>query len=215
MIINPDDLNAKETYKLLIGAVVPRPIAWVSTISSNGIPNLAPFSFFTVASRKPPILAITIGPGVGEREGTTKDTLVNILEQKEFVVNITPAALRNEMHRSSENLPHDVNEFEHIGLTSAVSEIVKSPRVEESPINMECVLHDVIKLGEDHLVLGRVVRYHVKDDLYEKGRINITKLAPIGRLAGNYSLVDKIFSLPDDNLKELLPTSVEFSKRDY
>ncbi|MCG7344011.1 flavin reductase family protein [Sporosarcina sp. ACRSL] len=209
MIINPDDLNTKDTYKLLIGAVVPRPIAWVSTISSDGTPNLAPFSFFSVASRKPPILSISIGPGVGEREGTTKDTLVNILEQKEFVINITPATLRNEMHRSSENFPSDVNEFEYTGLTPGESEIVKSPRVEESPISMECILHDVIKLGEDHLVLGRVVRYHVNDELYEKGRINLAKLAPIGRLAGNYSLVDKIFSLPDDNSKEMLPKSVD------
>lgn len=214
MIINPDDLNAKDNYKLLIGSVVPRPIAWVSTLSSDGIPNLAPFSFFTVASRKPPILAISIGPGIGEREGTVKDTLLNILEQKEFVINISTAALGNEMHRSSDNLPSDVNEFEHTGLTPAVSEIVKPPRVEEAPINMECILHDVIKLGDDHLILGRVVRYHVKDELYEKGRINLTKLAPIGRLAGNYSLVEKIFSLPDDNLKDFLTTPIDLSKKD-
>jgi flavin reductase (DIM6/NTAB) family NADH-FMN oxidoreductase RutF len=215
VIINPDDLNTKDTYKLLIGAVVPRPIAWVSTLSNDGKPNLAPFSFFTVASRKPPILAISIGPGVGEREGTIKDTLVNIREHKEYVINVASSALGNEMHRSADNLPSDVNEFEYTGLTPAVSEIVKPPRVEEAPINMECTLHDIIKLGNDHLVLGRVVRYHVKDELYEKGRINLEKLAPIGRLAGNYSLVDKIFSLPDDNLKDFLTTPVDISKGDH
>lgn len=211
MIINPDELNAKDTYKLLIGAVVPRPIAWVSTVSSEGKLNLAPFSFFTVASRKPPILAISIGPGVGEREGTVKDTLANIKEQKQYVINIATAALGNEMHRSSENLSEEVDEFEYTGLTPVASEIVKAPRVGEAPINMECELYDIIQLGGDHLILGRVVRYHVKDELYEKGRINLEKLAPIGRLAGNYSMVDKIFSLPDENLKDHLKVPVDVS----
>lgn len=215
MIINPDDLNAKDTYKLLIGAVVPRPIAWVSTISSKGELNLAPFSFFTVASRKPPILAISIGPGVGEREGTVKDTLTNIREQKQYVINIATAALGNEMHRSSENLTSDINEFEHTGLTPVASEVVQAPRVEEAPISMECELHDIIQLGGDHLVLGRVVRYHVKDELYEKGRIDLEKLAPIGRLAGNYSLVDQIISLPNDNLQDYIKMPVDVSKGGY
>lgn len=212
MIINPDDLNEKDTYKLLIGAIVPRPIAWVSTVSSDGKQNLAPFSFFTVASRNPPILAITIGQGTNEREGTIKDTLMNIRMQKEFVVNIATVALANEMHRSAENLPSAVSEFDYTGLTPVASEVVKAPRVEEAPINIECVLHDVIKLGNDHLVLGRVVRYHVKDDLYEDGRINVEKLAPIGRLAGNYSLVETIFSLPKDDLKDFLAKSFDSNK---
>lgn len=204
MIINPDDLNLKDTYKLLIGAIVPRPIAWVSTVSKDGNPNLAPFSFFTVASRKPPVLAISIGPGVGERINTTKDTLQNIRSQKEFVINIATAEFANEVHQSSENLPTEVNEFAYSGVTPIESVAVKPPRVKEAPINMECTLQDIIKVGDDYLVLGRVIRYHIKDELYENGRVDLEKLSPIGRLAGNYSLIDKIFSLPDENIKSYI-----------
>lgn len=212
MIINPDNLTAKENYKLLIGSVVPRPIAWVSTVSNEGKRNLAPFSFFTVASRKPPMLVISIGPGVGEREGTVKDTLRNIRDQKEYVINIVTASLGNEMHRSAENFSSDIDEFTYTGLTPVESAMVRPPRVKEAPINMECKLHDIIKLGDDHLVIGQMVQYHVWDELYEKGRINLEKLAPLGRLAGNYSLVETVFSLPNDNLEEFLTIPVDKSK---
>ena len=214
MKINPDDLTAKESYKLLQGSVVPRPIAWVSTISEDGKNNLAPFSFFTVGSRQPPMLVISIGPGVGEREGTIKDTLTNIRDQKEFVVNIVSAPLGNEMHRSGENLASDVDEFEYTGLTAAESVVVKAPRVKESPVNMECKLHDIIQLGSDHLIIGQVVQFHVKDELYDNGRINLEKLAPLGRLAGTYAPVETIFTLPHDNLEQFLTTPVDKSKAD-
>jgi flavin reductase (DIM6/NTAB) family NADH-FMN oxidoreductase RutF len=194
---DPKELTEKDVYKLLIGSVVPRPIAWVSTISTEGVVNLAPFSFFNVASRNPPMLCISIGPGVGEREGTEKDTLVNIRNQKEFVINVVPSSLGNEMQKTSENLPSDVDEFEAAGLTTLDSTIVKPKRVKEAPIQMECQLEQVIQLGSDHLVIGRMVRYHINDDYYLGNyKVDLEKLQPLGRLAGNYSESTEFFSLP-------------------
>lgn len=197
MKFNPDDLSTKEMYKLLTGSVVPRPIAWVSTISEDGVHNLAPFSFFTVASRQPPMLCISIGPGVGEREGTEKDTLVNIRSSKEFVINIVSTPLGNEMQKSSENLPANINEFDEAGLTAIKSDLVKPMRVKESPINIECKLEQIIPLGSDNLIIGRVVNYHIRDEFYLGNyKVDLEKLQPLGRLAGNYSESKEFFTLP-------------------
>nr|WP_285876818.1 flavin reductase family protein [Fictibacillus phosphorivorans] len=190
-------MTEKDVYKLLVGSVVPRPIAWVSTISTEGVVNLAPFSFFNVASRNPPMLCISIGPGVGEREGTEKDTLVNIRNQKQFVINVVPSSLGNAMHKTSENLPSEVDEFKAAGLTTIDSTIVKPKRVKEAPIQMECQLEQIIQLGSDHLVIGRMVRYHIEDDYYLGNyKVDLEKLQPLGRLAGNYSESRAFFSLP-------------------
>ncbi|MCF6411587.1 flavin reductase family protein [Pseudalkalibacillus salsuginis] len=197
MEFDPSQLRTKEVYKLLSGSVVPRPIAWVSTISEEGKLNLAPFSFFTVASRQPPILAISIGPGVGERAGTEKDTLVNIRSQQEYVINVVPASLGNQMQKSSENLPREADEFEEAGLTPVDSAVVKPKRVAEAPIQMECKLHKIIPLGSDHLILGEMIHYHIKDEYYlEDYKVNLEKLQPLGRLAGNYSENTEFFKLP-------------------
>lgn len=194
---DPKELTEKDVYKLLIGSVVPRPIAWVSTISTEGVVNLAPFSFFNVASRNPPMLCISIGPGVGEREGTEKDTLVNIRNQKEFVINVVTSTLGNEMQKTSENLPSNVDEFEAAGLTTLDSTVVKPKRVKEAPIQMECQLEQIIQLGSDHLVIGRMVRYHINDDYYLGNyKVDLEKLQPLGRFAGNYSESREFFSLP-------------------
>ncbi|WP_044895381.1 flavin reductase family protein [Bacillus alveayuensis] len=197
MKFNTVQLTSKEMYKLLTGSVVPRPIAWVSTISTKGELNLAPFSFFTVASRQPPMLCISVGPGVGEREGTEKDTLVNIRSQKEFVVNVVPSYLGNEMQKTAENFPSHVNEIEVAGLTPIDSEIVQPKRIKESPIHMECKLEHIIPLGSDHLIIGKVVMYHIDDEYYLGNyKVNLEKLRPLGRLAGNYSELDTFFKLP-------------------
>lgn len=209
VIINPADLQPAEVYKLLSGAVVPRPIAWVSTVSKDGIYNLAPYSFFTIASRNPPTLAISIGPGVNERAGTVKDTLTNIRDQREFVINILTASLGNHMQKTAEDLPSDVDEFDYAGLTPATCEVVKAPRILEAPISMELKMHSIIQIGTDHLVLGEVIRYHVKDELYDAGKINLEKLAPLGRLAGNYAPVETIFRLPTERLADYLTTPVD------
>jgi flavin reductase (DIM6/NTAB) family NADH-FMN oxidoreductase RutF len=198
MEFNPAQLGEKEVYKLLSGSVVPRPIAWVSTISESGVLNLAPYSFFTVASRNPPMLCISVGPGVGEREGTEKDTLVNIRSQKEFVINVVNSRLGNPMMKSSENLPADVNEFEAAGLTPIESSIVSPKRVKEAPIQMECKLEQIIPLGSDHLIIGQMVHYHIQDEYYLGNyKVNLEKLEPLGRLAGSFSEMKGLFQLPN------------------
>ena len=198
MIIDPDTLDPRSRYKLLIGSVVPRPIAWTSTVSRDGVRNLAPFSFFTVASRNPPMLCISVGPRV-ERPPDTKDTLSNIEETGEFVINIVSLPLSNTMHESSRSHPPEADEFEKAGLTPAPCEVVAAPRVEEAGVSMECLLDRVLQLGTDHLVIGRMVRFHVRDELYENGRIDVAKLRPLGRLAGNYTKVETIFELPAED----------------
>ncbi|WP_230501113.1 flavin reductase family protein [Sutcliffiella rhizosphaerae] len=197
MEFNPQDLQVQEVYKLLTGSVVPRPIAWIATQSEDGVDNLAPFSFFTVVSRNPPMLCISIGPGVGEREGTEKDTLVNIRSQGEFVINIVTTPLGNEMQKSAENLPSHVDEFQAAGLTPVDSRKVKPKRILESPIQMECKLEQIIQLGSDHLIIGRMIHYHIQDDYYLGNyKVDLNKLQPLGRLAGNYSEIKDMFGLP-------------------
>ena len=198
MILDPVELDPQSRYKLLIGAVVPRPIAWTSTVDRDGVRNLAPFSFFTVASRNPPMLCISVGPRV-QRPPDTKDTLSNIEVTGEFVINIVSLPLSNTMYESSKNHPPEADEFEKAGLTPAPCEVVGAPRVEEAGVSMECVLDRVLELGTDHLVIGRMVRFHVRDELYENGRINVEKLQPLGRLAGNYTKVETVFDLPSED----------------
>lgn len=200
MIIDPSKLDPQMVYKLLIGSVVPRPIAWVSSLSPEGVPNLAPYSFFTVASRNPPTLCVSIG----EREGgepSPKDTLRNVEETGEFVVNVVSLPLSNAMHESSKAHPPGADEFEAAGLTAESCEVVAAPRVGEAAISMECELDRVLPVGTDHLVLGKVVRVHVRDDLYgETGRIDVAGLDPLGRLAGDYTKIETIFKLPAEGL---------------
>ena len=201
MIIDPDTLDPRSRYKLLVGSVVPRPIAWTSTINSKGVCNLAPFSFFTVASRNPAMLCISVGPRV-ERPPDTKDTLNNIVETEEFVINIVSLPLSNAMYESSRNHPPEADEFEKAGLTPAPCEVVKDSRVEKAGVSMECLLDRVLALGSDHLVIGRMVRFHVRDELYENGRIDVAGLDPLGRLAGNYTKIETSFELPAANLQQ-------------
>ncbi len=203
MNIDLRSIDTKKAYKLMTGSIVPRPIAWVSTIDEDGNRNLAPFSFFTVASRNPPTLCISVGPGVGEREGTTKDTLSNIRSTKQFVINIVNSPLGDEMHISSDNLPADVDEFEAAGLTPLESINVQAPRVGEAPISFELELDRIIELGSDHLILGRVVQYHILDEYYLGNyKVDLEKLKPLGRLAGNYCEVDNLFTLPRVKVEE-------------
>lgn len=194
--ITTGSLGPADNYKLLTAAVVPRPIAWTSTIGPDGVANLAPFSFFTVVSREPPMLSLTIGSRDGS--AASKDTLANVRDNGEFVVNIASGELASELHASAAEFPPGVDEFAAVGVTPAPSTSVRPPRIREAPINIECRVHLIQPMGEqDHLVIGVVERLHIRADLYEPlGRVDHLGLSPIGRLAGTYSSVRDVF-VPD------------------
>ncbi|BBX90572.1 flavin reductase family protein [Mycolicibacterium boenickei] len=197
MIIDVDDLDPTSSYKLLIGSVLPRAIAWVSTSSPQGVGNIAPVSFFTVVGRMPPILSISLQP---RSDGVTlKDTFVNIRDTGEFVVNVATIAQADAVHQSAFEFDSGVDEFEALELTKAPSETISAPRIAESPISFECVVDRIIPMPPlpDHVVWGRVTRIHVRDDLYlSRGRIDVAALNAFGRLAGEYTMVDNIFTTP-------------------
>jgi flavin reductase (DIM6/NTAB) family NADH-FMN oxidoreductase RutF len=144
------------------------------------------------------MLCISVGPRV-DQPPPTKDTLSNIEETGEFVINIVFLPLSNTMHESSRNHPPEAAEFEKAGLTPAPCEVVAAPRVGEAGVSMECLLDRVLPLGTDHLVIGRMIRFHVRHELYENGRIDVAELQPLGRLAGNYTKVETIFELPSED----------------
>ncbi len=197
MIIDTADLDPTSSYKLLIGSVLPRAIAWVSTSSTRGVGNIAPVSFFTVVGRFPPVLSITLQP---RSDGVTlKDTFVNIRDTNEFVVNIATIGHADAVHRSAYEFGSDVDEFEALGLEKAASESISAPRIAGAPISFECVVDRIIPMPPlpDHVVWGRVKRIHVRDDLYlSRGRIDVGALGVFGRLAGEYTFVDNIFTTP-------------------
>jgi flavin reductase (DIM6/NTAB) family NADH-FMN oxidoreductase RutF len=184
VIIDPSTIAPINTYKLLVGVVVPRPIAFVSTLSPEGVPNLAPFSFFTVASANPPVLCFT----ASYRE-PRKDTLVNIRATKEFVVNIVSEEFAAKMNVTSGEYAYGVDEFAMSGLTAAPSDEVRPPRVKESHVNMECKLLQTIEVSNQPLggtlILGQVVRFHIDDAILEEFRVDPDALAAVGRMAGN------------------------------
>jgi flavin reductase (DIM6/NTAB) family NADH-FMN oxidoreductase RutF len=167
--------------------VVPRPIAFVSTVSPEGAFNVAPFSFFTVASANPPVLVFTVARR--SLPDPRKDTLRNINTGRDFVVNVVSEEIGEKMNLCAGEYPPDVDEFEVSGLTPVPSDLVKAPRVAESHVNMECRLLYTIEMSGfpsgGNLVLGQVVRIHVDDAIVENHRIDPDKLRAIGRMAGN------------------------------
>lgn len=187
-------------YRLLIGSVVPRPIAWVSTISSSGQSNLAPFSFFNAISSNPPCLVFSPTYKTGGRE---KDTLANIRETGEFVVNSVSEWVVEPMHQSSAEYDSDVDEMAHLNLTPIKSEKVRPFRVKESPIQFECVLEKIVPVGETQLgatslVIGRIVMMHVWNEAISGGKILLEKIKPIARLGGRtYGHIGDLFELWD------------------
>jgi flavin reductase (DIM6/NTAB) family NADH-FMN oxidoreductase RutF len=184
VIIDPSTTAPLNIYKLLVGVVVPRPIAFVSTISPEGVANLAPFSFFTVASANPPVLCFT----ASYRE-PRKDTLVNVRATGEFVVNIVSEEFAAKMNVTSGEYPYGVDEFAMAELTQAPSELVRPPRVRESHVSMECKLVQTVEVSNQPLggtlILGEVVTFHIDDEIIEEFRIDPDKLAAVGRMAGN------------------------------
>ena len=196
MQFDPQIVAPQSIYKLLIGCVVPRPIAWVSSLSDEAIPNLAPFSFFMAVCNNPPTLAFSSG----RREDKKKDTVRNIEYTQDFVVNLVDDALAEQMNLTAGDYPPEVDEFALTGLTAAPGIKVKAPRVVEAPISMECRVVQILPVGHGphSLVLGEIVYFHIRDDLYNSatGRIDMHKLHPVGRLAGNlYTHVHDIFEM--------------------
>lgn len=187
MKIDPADLSRQDAHALLIGAVLPRPIAFLSTVSEEGIHNIAPFSFFTAMSTKPAI----VGFGVArKRDGAKKDTLVNIERTKDYVINLVNEELAEAMNQTSGEYPSHVDEFSVAGLTPVKSDLVKSPRVGESPVNMECRLMQILEFGQSpnvaSFIIGEVIRVHVKEESWVDGVIKASKVKAIGRLGQDF-----------------------------
>ncbi|MDP7035360.1 MAG: flavin reductase family protein, partial [Planctomycetota bacterium] len=174
----------RERYTLLTSLIVPRPIAWVSTWSKSGGDNLAPFSFFGGVSASPPVLAISIG----SRRGEPKDTVRNILENGEFVVNFATVAQIDFVERSAQDFPYEVSEASALGLTLLKSEKVAPGRLEECPVQLECrLVQTVLPQGaEVHLFLGEVLWAHIQEDLMEKGVVDPLRFDPLMRLGGGW-----------------------------
>ena len=185
--IDIETLSLRERYHLLVTTVIPRPIAWVSTINSAGATNLAPFSFFNAIAANP--MSVCFAP-VNDRNGKAKDTLINIRETQQFVVNIATEQNAEKMNRTSETYPYGVSEFEKAGLSPVPSIKVKPPRVQESPVHMECELLQIVTLSEGplggNLVIGKVVMFHADEKIWNNGDIRHEDLHAIGRMAGNW-----------------------------
>ncbi len=189
MKVDPTVLDVKKTYEIMSYSIIPRPIAWVSTVSSDGINNLAPYSYFTPICNMPMIVGFSLGR---KGKGKKKDTLVNIESTKEFVINMVTEALAEAMNTTATAYPPHIDEFEKANLTPAKSEIVSPPRVDESPICMECRLKQVLEFGEDakfhNFVVGEVVMIHIKEEFVSDDRIMAARLDIIGRLGSRENL---------------------------
>jgi len=182
----PKELSTKEVHALLLGGVAPRPIAWVSTINEQGLPNLAPFSYFNVFSSNPPILVFS--PSRRVIDNTEKDSLHNSHYAKECVINIASYELLGQMVLSSADYESEVNEFEAAGLEMEASLLVKPPRVKNAPVQFECKILNIISLGDvggaGNMVVCEVVAIHYKDDCWNDGKPNYNNIDPIARLGG-------------------------------
>ena len=176
-----------QNYKFLIGSILPRPIAVVSTLNDDGTNNIAPFSFFNGISAKPMIIAFA--PLIRSSTGEKKDTVINIERDKEFVINFVTQMNADLVNQASAELPYGEDEFKFAGLTPIDSDIVKAKRMKESPIHFECKLRDILSYGDKPgagtLITGEVVKIHVDESIYDNGRIITSKFKPMGRGAGN------------------------------
>ena len=187
MYLNTTQLTAQENYRHLVGGVIPRPIAWISTVSATGVTNLAPYSFFTVASCNPPVLLYT---QVTPRSGKNKDTLANILETKSCVVNIVSAPLLEKMNATCESLPPEISEFSAAGIESCVSQFVAAPAVAASKVRYECSLREVVQVSSEpsggSVVLLNVLGIYLADDLLVESKISNGLLDAVGKLDGDW-----------------------------
>ncbi|WP_152392955.1 flavin reductase family protein [Paenibacillus guangzhouensis] len=202
LTINPEEQNERDNYKLLIGSILPRPIAFITTLSAEGVLNAAPFSYFNIVSADPPMISVSIQ----RKNGARKDTSRNIMETGSFVVHISDEDYIEAINQTAANLPPDESEVDLAQLTSIPSAKIKVPGIAEAKIRMECTLEQSLALGGTpsspscDLIIGRIVCFHIVEELYESGRIDAQRLKPVSRLAGNnYSKLGEIFSIDRPN----------------
>lgn len=199
--IDPANNTERENYKFLIGSIIPRPIAFVTTLSEDGTLNGAPFSYFNIVSSNPPLISLSIQ----RQEGRQKDTARNIIDSKEFVIHIVDEQNVEKVNKTAANLPSYQSEIELGKFTPVESEKVSVQGVSEAKIRMECVLEQSLELGGldapgCDFIIGKVVQFHIENNIYEKGRIDPKGLAAVSRLAGvNYAKIGEIFSIERPN----------------
>lgn len=195
--IDPNTQTERDNYKLLIGSIIPRPIAFVTSLSLDGVVNAAPFSYFNVVSSRPPMISLA----VQRVNGVPKHTAANIAKSKQFVVHIVDQENVEQVNATAANLPPEVSELNVTHFTLAESKVVSVPGIKEAKVRMECVLEQIIELGEeDHiqtdLIIGKVVQFHIEDSIYKDGKIDPAQLGAVSRLAGNnYAKIGDIFTM--------------------
>ncbi len=196
--IDPSEQTDQENYKLLIGSIVPRPIALVTSLSEEGVLNAAPFSYFSIVASQPPMVSISIQRNMG----VMKDTARNAIVAGAFVVHIVDESNVHVANQAAASLPPDLSEVELTGLTPVASEAISVPGIKEARIRMECKLEQAISLGGSDsepacdMIIGRVVRFHFEHGVYENGNIISEKLQPVSRMAGsNYAVLGEQFAL--------------------
>ncbi|RFU68210.1 flavin reductase family protein [Bacillus sp. V59.32b] len=196
--LDPEKMSERENYKFLTGSIIPRPVALVTTLSDQGVINIAPFSYFNIVSANPPMLSLSIQ----RRNGIQKDTARNAIEKGEFVVHITDQNNVEAANKTATELPFDESELPLSGLSTVTSSSISVPGIREAKVRFECLLEQTIQLGGTDLetacdlLIGKVVAYHIEPSIYHEGRIDANGLKPVSRLAGNhYSKLGDTFTL--------------------
>ena len=179
-------LDTATAYRLIVGCVVPRPVAWITTVDGEGRVNAAPFSSYNYVATSPPMLAVNIAARASD--GTMKDTARNIRANGEFVVNVATEATMEAMHGSAQEFPPEVSEAEALGIGLLPSRHVRPPRIASSPVQMECRLDQIVPLGRgvNTLYIGEVVAFHLSPEIYDGSRVDSVKMRPVARLGGPY-----------------------------
>ncbi|OPH53423.1 hypothetical protein BC351_06050 [Paenibacillus ferrarius] len=198
LAIDPSSQSERENYKLLIGSIIPRPIAFVTSLSAEGVLNAAPYSYFTIVTANPPMVAIS----VQRKQGVRKDTSRNAIDTGAFVVHISDETYIEQINQAAAALPPEESEVALAGLTPVESVKIAVPGIAEASIRMECLLEQAIPLGGTDgtpaadLLIGRVVHFHIAESLYENGHIDAQALKPVSRLAGNsYAKLGEQFAI--------------------
>ncbi|MEN0645105.1 flavin reductase family protein [Alkalicoccobacillus gibsonii] len=195
--IDPTQQTERENYKVLIGSIIPRPIAFVTSVASDNVLNGAPFSYFNIVSSNPPMISLAIQ----RSNGVQKDTARNIIQEKEFVVHIVDEDNVEKVNQTARTLPSDQSEIEMAELTPVKSIQVSVPGIKEAKVRMECTLEHSLVLGDrEHdgcdLIIGKVVQFHVDEAIYKDGKIDLEGLGAVSRLAGHsYAKIGDIFSI--------------------